>query len=270
MPTTTLQNTNHHIQVNSLGSQILEWTYKNKPIFYASSLLKRSGMPLMFPFCGPLKDGIFLSSGKPLAQHGFGRLVEWTQICGTANFINFQLDSSNLDTQTQEAYPYSFVADFFVKLGGENNQNSDNKVIFSLNIENTSLVDLPIAPGFHPYFYVRQETKPNLKITNLNGINSNLLPWSTGVEAQFYINPKELIINNISGYRVKMTDQSAMTIGDKTTSLPCDLMTVWAGEVADFVCIEPMSKKFDSINTNPILIPAGAFYALEYTFEIIE
>lgn len=262
MPTTTLQNRHHNIQINSFGAQILEWQYNNKPIFYTSSLLKRSGMPLMFPFCGPLKDNIFVQSGKTMNQHGFGRSVEWKNVYKQDDFVNFQLNSSDLDSNITEAYPYSFVADFFVKIG------KDNKIIFSLNIENTGLVDLPVAPGFHPYFFVPQDSKNQLKIASIDKFNATLLPWSTGVKAQFYTNPNTLIIDNISGYKIQMTDQSSITIGDKTTKLPCDLMTVWAGEVADFVCVEPMSKEFNDINTNPILISAGAFYTLEYSFEV--
>jgi galactose mutarotase-like enzyme len=256
-----LQNNANHLEISTFGSQILEWSHQKSPIFYTSSLPKRSGMPIMFPFCGPLKDNIFLKSGKEIAQHGFGRCVEWQSVCQEDNFVNLQLESKNLNPEYQEAYPYNFVADMFFKL-------DQNILTVSLNVENLGISPMPICAGFHPYFFVPKNLKKSLQIKELPEFDAQNLPWNDGVEAQFYQSPNQLTIDNISGYKITMTDQSSLTVGENTTPLPCDLMTVWAGEVADFVCVEPMSKSFDSINTNPILIPAGSFWKLEYSFEV--
>jgi galactose mutarotase-like enzyme len=261
MPTLTLHNDKNHLEISTFGSQILEWKHLQKPIFYTTELQKRSGMPLMFPFCGPLKNGTLDSSGQKIAQHGFGRNLEWEIVHAQADFVNLQIQSQNLPQEFQEAYPYRYIVDFFVKL-------EQNQITVSLNIENCDLQNMPIAPGFHPYFFVPQSEKDSLKIPQIPEFRANLLPWSTGVEAQFYSNPTQITIDNISGFKVKMTDQSCLHIGEETQKIPCDLMTIWAGEVADFVCIEPMSKRFNSINVDPILIPAGAYYNLEYTLEI--
>ena len=263
----TLQNKNQKLTIDSFGSQILSWSTNNSPIFYISENPKRSGMPIMFPFCGPLKDGVFINSGHKIAQHGFARSVEWNFLDQEGNSkIRFILKSDSLDPSLRLAYPYDFQVIFEVEL-------SDFGVKTSLVTTNFGEHKMPICPGFHPYFFVPQRQKQQLQIYSQQDsnfyFNAKLLPWETGVEAQFYPNPEIFEITLPSGKKIKVSDTSHIVNSNtEMISKKCELLTVWAGEVADFVCIEPMTRPFNSINVDPILLGKNQEFALVYDFSL--
>jgi galactose mutarotase-like enzyme len=254
----TLQNSSQSLTIESLGSQIMSWQLDSQDIFYTSANPKRCGMPLMFPYCGPLKDGIFDISGKPLGQHVFGRVVDWKLGAQTVDSITFKLKSTDLDVANREAFPFEFEGIFGVSLLVDG-------IHFSLCTKNLGSSKMPIAPGFHPYFAIQNSLKDHLQIYSKNWkFNSKLMPWSTGLEAQFNPNPVEFEVEIPTLPKLLFKDLSYLSVAGKKVELPCDLLTIWAGEVADFVCIEPMSKRFDSINIDPIWVEPGGEYCLQY------
>jgi galactose mutarotase-like enzyme len=256
-----ISNGDQQIQISSLGSQLVSWKINNKDIFAKSDNYKRSGMPLMFPFCGPLVGNIFAKSGKVIGQHGFGRNLEWKLLKQSLNSISFVLSSSDLDTETKLSFPFEFESIFEVTL-------LDKSIELELKTKNLGTEKLPLAPGFHPYFAIDRSQKDKITITTSDPkfeFESSILPWSTGVEAQFRANP----IN----YKVQIPNQIQLNFEDLSTleqksgnriKLPCDLLTIWAGEVGDWVCIEPMAKRFDSINNDPINVEPKGVYSLKY------
>jgi galactose mutarotase-like enzyme len=255
----TLFNSTQTVQVNSFGAQIMSWQSTidgtTQSIFYTSDNPKRSGMPLMFPFCGPLADGILSASGKQLPQHGFARNVNWKVESQSETSLTLVLNYMDLETQWREAYPFQFELQFVVNL-------LDDGIVTRLEIHNWDMHNLPVSPGFHPYFNVKLEDKDDLNISNTR-FDAKLLPWSTGVEAKFLPNPKYFVIQS-KNFSLSCTDLSNIDSEERV----CDLLTVWAGEVGDFVCIEPMSQRFNSINVNPILVPSAAVYNLEYNWKL--
>ena len=263
----TLSNHHQKLTIDTLGAQILSWQKLQNSnnsnaqpvnILVNSNNPKRSGMPIMFPFCGPLKDNVFQYSGQIIPQHGFARSSQFQLKSQTKNTITMSLQSQDLDPIWQVSYPFVFELLFEVKL-------FNSGIIVSLKLINQDNKDIPVSPGFHPYFAVEQKSKTNIKISNTS-FDAQLLPWFTGVEAQFLRNPSQYLIQT-NNWKLSCTDNSSLSCGGINQSLPCQLLTVWAGEVADFVCIEPMSQPFDSINTSPILVPVSGVYDLNYQFE---
>ncbi len=56
------------------GGYVTDWRVKNSegefvPILYVGSELKRTGIPILFPYYGPSDSG--------MGQHGFGRKLQW-------------------------------------------------------------------------------------------------------------------------------------------------------------------------------------------------
>ncbi len=255
-----LSNSSQQITVNSFGGQIISWQAKVRTdiqsIFYTSNNPKRSGMPLMFPFCGPLANGVFGYSNQLMPQHGFARNIDWKLESQNDTSLTLVLNYMDLESKWREAYPFQFELKLIVEL-------LDDGLRTKLEVYNWDMHNLPVSPGFHPYFAIASESKDTLKITNTR-FDAKLLPWSTGVEAQFLSNPKEFMIQS-KNFNLSCSDES--NINGK--NLVCDLLTVWSGEIGDFVCIEPMSQRFDSINTSPILIPSGEVYNLDYTWKIV-
>jgi galactose mutarotase-like enzyme len=255
-----LQNSKNILSIDTLGAQILSWQTKVgqnfKPVFFSSNNPKRSGMPIMFPFCGPLKDNKFEFSNLEIPQHGFARIVDWTIKYSDENKVILVFNYMDLSDYYKLAYPFQFELNFVVEL-------VDSGIKTTLEVHNWDTRSMPVCPGFHPYFFVEADDKDKLQISNTR-FKAKILPWSTGVDAQFFQNPKEFIIQSES-FNLECHDLSNLS-GE---SIICDLLTVWAGEVADFVCIEPMSKRFNSINTDPILIPTEQTYSLSYNWQTV-
>jgi galactose mutarotase-like enzyme len=251
----------HQMNISSLGAQILSWKVDGKDVFASSDNHKRSGMPIMFPFCGPLVDNIFVKSGKKIGQHGFGRSVEWKVVEQTTNSIVFRLVNEDLDSETRVAFPFEFECLFEVLI-------ANRFIEIELTTKNLGKTLLPVAPGFHPYFAVDRSQKEKITITASDPkfkFDSSILPWSTGVEAQFRTNPVDYIVQIPNQIQLNFEDLSTVeTKAGNFNKLPCDLLTIWAGEVGDWVCMEPMSKRFDSINNDPIDIEPNCKYSLKY------
>src|SRR5438552_7632091 len=131
--------------------------------------VKRWGLPLMIPNFSRLKDGIFKEKGTTLPIHGFGRNLPWTLIAQDESNISIQL-SSNDTTRTN--YPYEFT--FTVTVTA-----SEKTLSYLLTIENRSDETMPIAPGFHPYFTVAQQDKPDLIIDGLPDFDVSAFDWNT-------------------------------------------------------------------------------------------
>lgn len=260
----TLKNQNSTLKVNPLGAQILSWQVDSQNVLHSVSNPKRSGIPLMFPYCGPLKNGILNVSQKEMDQHGFGRNTHWNLKSQTNNSITFGHNTTDLALDVVEAFPYDFEAQYNIQL-------QPNGIEISLVTINLGVDKMPICPGFHPYFHIPHDLKSKLKIRSLTAspfdFHSEILPWDTGLEAQFNINPVEFEANIPGNGVFKFTDLCSIGLDNKKTKLPCDLLTVWAGEVGDFVCIEPMSKRFNSINTDPIWVNPGEHYSLKYSIQ---
>ncbi len=127
--------------------QVGSWQVLYRPT--ETGNVKRWGLPLMIPNFSRLKDGIFKEKGTTLPIHGFGRNLPWTVIEMEDTNLAMQLSSSDA---TRTDYPYEFV--FTANIAVD-----EGTLTYTLTMENHSHEDMPIAPGFHPYFAVAQSEK---------------------------------------------------------------------------------------------------------------
>ena len=119
--------------------------------------VKRWGLPLMIPNFSRLKDGVFKEKGTSLPIHGFGRLLPWTVSEQDSRSLKMQLSSSDA---TRPSYPYEFTFTATVAAGEET-------LTYTLMLENRGDEDMPIAPGFHPYFSVAPVSYTHLTLPTI-------------------------------------------------------------------------------------------------------
>ena len=112
----------------------------------------------MIPKFSRLKDGIFKEKGTTLPIHGFGRSLPWTVIEQASSHISMQLNKQQL---RPGYYPFDFT--FTATIVAD-----EEMLTYTLMMENPSDEVMPIAPGFHPYFAVKQRDKAKLVVDGLS------------------------------------------------------------------------------------------------------
>ena len=154
----TLKNDFYEATVSSLGAELVSLKNEN-----GTELLwhnpEASGWqrhaPLLFPFCGRLKDSEFIYRGKayPMTIHGFASTTEFIPEKVSETEISFVMKSND---ETRAIYPFDFTFTATYTLDGD-------KVNLKVKIENVGEETLPYVFGWHPGF--------NLPIENGQDIN---------------------------------------------------------------------------------------------------
>ena len=198
--------------------------------------VKRWGLPLMIPNFSRLKDGIFKDKGTTLPIHGFGRDLPWTIVEQDSAHLRMQLHSSDA---TRPDYPYEFTFSASIVAG-------DGTLTYTLTMENRSEEDMPIAPGFHPYFAVAQQDKAKLVTDGPAGFAAAAFDWDNHPPDNPYAFPHHVTI--------QVPQQGTLTIAE----LPQDgiyrlaVMQVWSEPASRpdhaFVCFEPTVGSEDALN----------------------
>lgn len=257
---------NSIIEISSLGAQILSYRINDTKIFHENEInYRRCGMPVLFPFAGPLEEGKFTLTETKLPQHGFGRDVQW-QIYQKSdhedyNSISFALTNSDVPEIWQNNYPFPYIVMLHYYLGND-------LLSVDLTVMNPLQEDLqvPLKPGFHPYFDCPKDQKINIKFEGQPVLKS--LDWSKQFDAIF-IDPKKGVtkfsIGNISF--VTTMKHRIYKLSNESKSIILDLnnkTVIWSEMDEDFVCIEPIAGPFNSVNYNPILVQKGQGYNFNY------
>ena len=198
--------------------------------------VKRWGLPLMIPNFSRLKEGIFKDKGTTLPIHGFGRNLPWTVTEQDLAHLSMQLNSSDA---TRPSYPYEFT--FIASIAVE-----EEMLTYTLVMENRSDEDMPIAPGFHPYFAMAQEDKARLVTDGPEGFAANTFDWE--------LNPPDHPYLFSHRVTVQVPQRGTLTI----TELPQEgvyrlaMMQVWSEPATRpdhaFVCFEPVVGSEDALN----------------------
>ena len=223
------------IPENNLVShfQVASWQVLYRP--EQTGNMMRWGLPLMLPNFGPLKGNIFREAQTQLPPHGFGRLLPWTLLSQSKASVTLQLVSSDL---TRGSYPYEFTFTTTVTAG-------DGTLTYTLRMENRNDIVMPIAPGFHPYFAIRQADKPSL-ITDIQGFDAAAFDWEATPPNHLYPFPHSVA--------VQIPHKGTLTIAELPIAHRYSLSTmqVWSEPVSavdhEFVCFEPVVTGADGLN----------------------
>jgi galactose mutarotase-like enzyme len=217
--------------------------------------VKRWGMPLMIPNFSRLKDGIFRDKNTTLPVHGFGRNLPWTVVSAQAaqsTTLSMQLNSSDA---TRPSYPYEFTFTATISVG-------ESTLTYTLVMENHSDEPMPIAPGFHPYFTVAQQDKPQLVADGPSDFEAQAFDWEHTPPDNPYPFPHRVSI--------QVPRHGALTIEEMPVDGQYVLanMQVWSEPAtkpdAAFVCFEPSVGSEDVLNrpADRLTVPAHSLRQL--------
>jgi galactose mutarotase-like enzyme len=196
----------------------------------------RGGIPLLFPIAGKLPADRYDVAGRSysMKQHGFARNLPWAVLDESTDggaTVTLGLEASDA---TRAQYPYEFALRFTYRLRGD-------ELTVQQRFENRGDSPMPLHPGLHPYFFVADATKSQVRIDtdatrafdNRTGREVQIgLPIElAGREVDLFLldhSPRETVLHRpgLPGVRI--------AFGDDQT-----VLVVWTLPGRDFVCVEP-------------------------------
>lgn len=278
------------IQVDSLGAELKslksvaqgrEYMWQADPAYW-----KRTS-PILFPFVGGLKNGVYRAKGGEfsMCQHGFARDMEFQLKSQVATEIWFRLESNE---ETLAKYPYPFVLEIGYEL-------ADCTVVVKWRVKNPGQETMYFSIGGHPGFLCpidadRQQTEYQILFdrkdqvvtscienglvngqTNIYKLQEGKLPIT-----EHLFDGDALVIENHQAQSVALVgpDEKAYL----TVEFDAPLFGVWSppGKNAPFICIEPWYGRCDSTDFAGELkerewgqeLLAGAEFTAEYKITI--
>jgi galactose mutarotase-like enzyme len=216
----------------------------------------RGGIPILFPIAGKLPGDRYEIDGRSftMKQHGFARNLPWTVVDESTSHgasVTLGLES---DETTRAQYPFDFALRFTYRLRG-------NTLTVEQRFENRGSAPMPIQPGLHPYFFLRDATKSAARIDSdaTHGFDNVAGQEVTvtqpialaGREVDLHLfdhGPRETVL-----HRPGLSD-IRIAFGDDQKAL-----VVWTLPGRDFVCIEPWRAKFGALadGSAPRVDPGG-------------
>lgn len=195
-----LKNKKISLLVNTNGAYIEKFTYDGKDVFYPKfereingKMKTRGGSHPCLPSFGP-------SEINDLKDHGYGRDNEWE--------IK-KISDKKIDLYLAGRCGYEGVDSFISYELGEDYLLAEIKMV------NRSDKDLPVAPGFHPYFRAGED----FKVDGLDFGDFNL-------EDTYFLDANEV-------------DFRAENFNIKITSDNFHKFAIWTDFLEDYRCVEP-------------------------------
>jgi galactose mutarotase-like enzyme len=192
----------------------------------------RGGIPLLFPFAGELTDGRLLATGTELSRHGFARRKPWTVTALTSESVSMALVP---DADARAQFPIEWEATYVVTARSRG-------VSIALDVRNTDSRDLPLAPGWHPYFPCPADRKLDCLRQVLP---ANLVPSTEPITCDV----------NIQAPAERRVDVALPSIGTVRLTFSENLRTleVWTPPDRELICVEPWVGPSNTINTSDSL-----------------
>lgn len=194
------------------GAVVSEIKFKDRDILFpykkylVGDIYKnRGGIPFLFPNAGkPVLDE---STRINLKQHGFARDMVWKVLAEDMSKIVLGLNDND---ETFKIFPYHFDLIMIIEVSG-------NTFSQAVTVNNNSKNDMPIALGFHPYFYVPIDKKDDFEFKISDFENTQYLE-NNGIV--------EFTLANIAKLKMK-------------TSLNLKILAIWSEPNRHHICIEP-------------------------------
>ena len=135
------------VRIQSRGAEMCSVVKKEtgeELLWQADPAVWNRHAPILFPYCGRLKNGAFTHRGVAYegGQHGFARDLEHTLIEQGTDTVTLCLEANVL---TMEKFPFAFKLFSTYRLSGET-------VHHSVRVENDGSEEMPFGFGYHPGF----------------------------------------------------------------------------------------------------------------------
>ena len=261
-----LENEILHVTVQSYGAELVSVVNKQtgqEMLWQADPAGWARHAPILFPYCGRLKDGCFTHKGVRYegGQHGFARDMEHTLRERTADSVTLCLEANAL---TMKKFPFAFQLITTYTLEG-------NAVSHRVEIINDSDEVMPFGFGFHPGFncpfeegkatqdYVLRFDAPQSPVVVETGEQDGLV---TGERRPLFQNETDIPLTDtlFAHDSICMTKLTAKTLSvvEKATGRSVDVeiagfpyVLIWSAPgPLHFVCIEPWHSLPDTRNAS--------------------
>jgi len=247
----------HGAELHSVICEGKEFLWQGDPQWWAGHA------PILFPFVGKLKDGIYKHDGKQYTwqqNHGFARRNKFTCTENSKDAVTFSLRDNE---STRNIYPFEFELLVTYKLMGPSLHTG-------LKVTNKSNVDMYFSIGGHPAFncpLIQGETRiENLEdyeiVFNENETAGIHLITNEGLTTDettpFFNNSNQIPLNKelFEKYQTLVFSNlksTAATLRSRRTGAGVTLgfsgfpyFGIWQPPGAPFVCLEPWQGIDDS------------------------
>ena len=251
-----LKNEFYEITFSSVGAEMISAKGKDgRELLWQcnENSVWKDHAPILFPFCGRLKDKIYYYKGKsyPMVIHGFARSSEFELVEKSDTGIVFVLKSNE---ETRKIYPFDFILRASYSL-------LRDKILFKATVENTGAEELIYSFGWHPGFNLVcedglditdysvkfKDKKELIRVKSYTDytIPSELIPY-TVENSEYRFSESELydtVVLREAGHEVRLTADGHPFYLDMSWSENLPLLCIWkSGDHEEkFVCIEPWS-----------------------------
>ena len=259
-----LKNQNMEIGINYHGAELkslkkngTEYLWCGDPAFWNRS------SPVLFPFVGGVKDGVYRHEGKEyrIGQHGFARDRDFEVVSRTEDTIWFGLSD---DEESRKIYPFGFCL-------GIGYQLLDDGVKVMWKVTNYGDSTMYYAIGAHPAFYcpIKEgekqtdcsllfEKKDGTAVTKLTnrifGQGGTVTDRCETIETEEGYLPitDTLFDNDAKVLENGQVQRVSLVDGEKNAYLTVEfdspLVGIWSSpkKHAPFICIEPWYGRCDS------------------------
>ncbi len=248
--TYTLQNGNLSAAIDTRGGQLRSLCFRNFQLLWQGDpAYWDQSAPLLFPFCGRVKDGVYTYEGKtyPMTIHGFLADASMSVADHTENSLTLTLTDS---ASTRSVYPFAFELTVVYTL-------TDTALLQTITVK-AGDATLPFSFGAHPGFNLPVGADgfsasclrfaDNTPLTRLEITANGLLGEHTEsyplIEGTLPLSPDPAGDCGIF-FRVP-ENQRSLTL--ESTALPCNIsmdfadfpiLGLWHAEGAPYLCIEP-------------------------------
>ena len=264
----TLENDRLAVQVNSLGAEL--WSLVDKRdgtehLWQGDGTLWARRSPILFPFCGRLKDDRYRVGDRVFhaTQHGFARDLEHQLVEKDGSSVRFLLTD---DGGTLERYPFRFRLFTGYEL-------EENRLVCSLQVENPGPDELPFSIGFHTGYrcpfdsahsirdysvvFEQKETADEIECDEnglLSGRKGRFLDNQDTVALSDELFPHSFLLEGLRSQWIAVRENgSGRAVKVSVRGYPC--VALWSTpRRVPFVCIEPWYGLPDRADTDGVFL----------------
>lgn len=231
--------------VCSFALNELESVYLDRDTFENLDKNVRGGMPILFPICGPLRDGEW--RGHRMPQHGVARQSAWEVVHSGSDVSAWTELRLTSTAATRAMFPFDFELLFRYELRG-------HTLTLKQSYHNPGSRTMPFQTGLHPYFAA---LKPNLqwqipadryldnddRQAGKHPFNGSI-PLDRTVDWEFpHVHAPQAGVSLGNGLSVTMR-----------VSEQYRFFVVWSLQDSPFVCLEPWSGPRFGLNDEDYLL----------------
>ncbi|MDF2910479.1 MAG: Aldose 1-epimerase [Sporolactobacillus laevolacticus] len=232
--------------------------YLNPDTLFDTAKNVRGGIPVLFPMAGQLPNKTYTLGNKSyhMENHGFARQRPW-RIKGKNTDTSHAEVTLTLtsDEGTKETFPFDFEVVFTYNL-------SRGKLTIKQSYLNLSESSMPIYPGFHPYFNIKN--KHLLINTNTSSYidynDQKVKPFNGEIDLTNL--PEAVVYSDDSDKIVTPFDKDTQLVIEKSKAFR--YVMLWSEPGQDYVCIEPWTAKKNEYNEKKELI----YVERDHPFEV--